>query len=85
MFLLISVPHALDENQFIFFGRRHVRIYFFQKAGRIAVGEIVVSADDECARVSNFFRLRKFFVVLSKMPLNQSCAVLAVQTTQPIK
>ena len=64
MFLLVRVTRALNENHFVRGGGRHVRIYVAQKFRRVAFREIVVSADNQRARVRYLLKLREIVRVV---------------------
>jgi len=59
VFLLISMPSAFDNDNFVNLRGFHVRIYIFKEADWVSVREIVVGADNHCAVMGNLFDLGK--------------------------
>ena len=56
MLHLVGVSGALDEDQRVLSGGRHVMVQILQKLDRVAVGEVVVGADQKRAGMRNLFR-----------------------------
>lgn len=51
LLLLIGVTCALDEEQAVLAGCRHVRVDISQEARRVAIGKVVVGADKQGTRM----------------------------------
>ena len=56
LFLLAGVPRAFDVDKFVFLRARHMTVQILEVAHGITVGEVVVGADEEHARVRNVLR-----------------------------
>ena len=62
MLLLVGVAGALDEEQAVLCGGGHVRVDVTEEAGGVAVGEVVVGADEQGAGVGDLRDLREVVV-----------------------
>ena len=62
MLLLVGMAGALDEEQVVMGGGGHVRVDVTEEAGGVAVGEVVVGADEQGAGVGDLRDLREVAV-----------------------
>ena len=62
MLLLVGVACALDEEQAVLCGGGHVRVNVTEEAGGVAVGEVVVGADEQGTGVGDLRDLREVAV-----------------------
>ena len=60
--LLVGVAGALDEEQAVMGGGGHVRVDVAQEAGGVAVGEVIIGADEQGTGVGDLRDLREVAV-----------------------